>query len=485
MHLRGEFERVGNTPASQNPVDQFHPAHRADAARGTLAAAFRRAEFHREARHAAHVGGIVKHGDPGVTDQRIDCRIGFVIELDIELVGVDIRPERPANLHGLDRAPALGPAADVIHQLAQGDAEGYLEQPAMLDITGKLDRHRALRTAHPVAVVMACAAFFQDVRNGGQSQHVVDHGGLAEQAFQRGQRRLGAHFAALAFEAVEQGRFFAAHIGASAHTHFAFERRKNMRALGQSVVQLADRIGIFAADIDITLIRTDCFARDGQAFEQVERIAFHHHSVGKGGAVAFIGIADDVFLGSGRIGHGLPLDPGGETRAAAPTQARLQHFSNDRLPADGARAGQADKAAMRHVIVKIGRAGFARTGEGQPLLFRDERVLGDFADGFGAAAIEDRIDIGQSGGAETLTIDIDQRLKPMHPPAGNAVNFVALGGEGIGQLVCTQSAGEGIVGNTNKHQAFSITWARLAASSRANSSSPTRAFGPLEQRPRQ
>jgi hypothetical protein len=47
---------------------------------------------------------------------------------------------------------------------------------------------------------------------------------LAEQALQRGQRRLGAHDAALAFDGFEQRGFFAADIGAGADPHFQVER---------------------------------------------------------------------------------------------------------------------------------------------------------------------------------------------------------------------------------------------------------------------
>jgi hypothetical protein len=41
---------------------------------------------------------------------------------------------------------------------------------------------------------------------------------------QRGQRRLGAHDAALAFDGFQQRGFFAADIGAGAHPHFQVER---------------------------------------------------------------------------------------------------------------------------------------------------------------------------------------------------------------------------------------------------------------------
>ena len=420
-----------------------------------------------------------------MADQCIDRGIGFVIERHVELVGVHPRPQRSAHLHRLDRPPAGGAAADIIHQFAQGDAEGHFIQAPVLHIARDLDRHGAFRAVDAEAVIKARPAFGEDVRDGGERQHVVDHGRLAEQPFQRGQRRLGAHFAALAFEAVEQRGLLTADIGPRAHPHFAFERRDDVGALGQRRVQLADRIGIFAAAIDIALPRPDGVPGNRHAFDQLERIAFHKHPVGKGGAVAFIGIADDVFDRTGRARHGLPLDPRREPGPAATAQARGEHFFHGCLGADGARAVKARPAAGGGVIVKAGRAGLPRAGEGQALLALDEGMFGNRADRLGRGASENRVDIGQSGRAEALPIDLHQRFEPVHPPAGNPVHLVAPGRKGFGQPVGTHGAGQGIIGNLHKHQAFSITWVSAAASSRANNSSPTRALGPLEHRPRQ
>ena len=72
---------------------------------------------------------------------------------------------------------------------------------------------------------------------------------------------------------------------------------------------------------------------DGHALDEHERIAFHDHAVGVGAAVAFVGVADDVFLVARRLEHGAPLDAGGETRAAAPAQARIGDLLDDLLPA--------------------------------------------------------------------------------------------------------------------------------------------------------
>ena len=57
-----------------------------------------------------------------------------------------------------------------------------------------------------------------------------------------------------------------------------------------------DGIGIFGADIDVAVGGADRDAGNGHALDQHEGIAFHDHAVGEGAGIAFVGVADDVFL---------------------------------------------------------------------------------------------------------------------------------------------------------------------------------------------
>src|SRR5262249_3160430 len=154
--------------------------------------------------------------------------------------------------------PRARTAADIVDQLAEGDAECRLEQTAALDIAGKLDRHGAARFAHAEIAVMR-AAFAHDDRHARERQHVVDHGWLAEQADMGGQRRLGAALAALALEALEQRSLLAADIGAGpgSHLHVEIEFRAGDTApehaalarLAHGDLHRLDGMGIFRADI--------------------------------------------------------------------------------------------------------------------------------------------------------------------------------------------------------------------------------------------
>ena len=44
-------------------------------------------------------------------------------------------------------------AAEILDQFAQGDAEGLLDQAALLDVAGELERQRAARAAHAEILV--------------------------------------------------------------------------------------------------------------------------------------------------------------------------------------------------------------------------------------------------------------------------------------------------------------------------------------------
>ncbi len=206
----------------QDAVDDFHAARRTDAAGRALAAGLDRTEFHRVARHAGHVDGVVEGDDAAVAHERTDRSEGFVIERRVELRLRQVGAERAADLHRTQRAPRGRTAAEVVEQLTERDAECLFDQSAVLEVAGQLDRQRAARATHAEVAVVRRAALEND-RHRGQRNHVVDDGGLAEQALDRRQGRAVAHLGALAFEAFEQRGFLAADVGAGAHAHFELE----------------------------------------------------------------------------------------------------------------------------------------------------------------------------------------------------------------------------------------------------------------------
>ena len=132
---------------------------------------------------------------------------------------------------------------------------------------------------------------------------------------------------------------------------------------------------IFRADVDEALGGPGGDAGDRHAFDQHEGIAFHDHAVGEGGAVALVGVADDVFALGRRIEHRLPLDAGREARAAAAAQAGFGDLLDDVGGRHGDRVLQALEAAQRLVGVERQRVVDAAAREGQARLLGQERDL--------------------------------------------------------------------------------------------------------------
>src|SRR3984885_5780107 len=172
--------------AGTDLVDGLDAAGRTDAAGRALAAGFDRAEFHRKTRLFQHVDGVVEHHDAGVADQAVARGKGLIIERRVEQRTREVGAKRAADLHRTDRTAGEGAPADLIDELAERDAEGRLEQAALFDVAGKLDRHRAARTTH-AEIGIGLGATGEDEGDRRKRHHVVDHGRLAEQAFVRGE----------------------------------------------------------------------------------------------------------------------------------------------------------------------------------------------------------------------------------------------------------------------------------------------------------
>src|SRR6476661_3789458 len=271
-------------------VDQLDATRRPDAAGRALAAGFDRAKFHGEAGLAAHVHRVVEHHDAAMADQPVGRGEGFIVEGRVEQAPREIGAKRAADLHRAHRAPGPRAAADLVDELAKAHAEGRLEQAAVLDVAGELDRHGAAGASHAEIAVIG-GALAHDDRHGCERQHVVDHGGLPEQPDMGGKRRLGTDLASLAFKALQKRGLLATHIGPGADPQLKVEGVFSARNVGAEHAAFAgavdgdlhglDRLGIFGADIDVTVSGADGDAGDGHALDEHERIAFHNHAVGE------------------------------------------------------------------------------------------------------------------------------------------------------------------------------------------------------------
>ena len=211
------------------------------------------------------------------------------------------------------------------------------------------------------------------MRHGAEGDHVVDHRRLAEQPLQGRQRRLVAHHAALAFQAFQQRRLFAADVGARAAPHL---QKEPLAAARDALAQIARARGehdclaeyllgqrILGAYVDVALFCADRQARDGHPFDEREGVAFHLHAIREGARVAFVGVADDVLGRGRRLQHGLPLDAGRKGGAAATPQARLGHLLHDLRARHFQGGAQPGEATVRDVVLDAERIGHAHARE--------------------------------------------------------------------------------------------------------------------------
>src|SRR4051794_15039006 len=426
-----ECEVFAHALALDDLLDGLDAAGRADPARRALAAGFDGAEFHGETRLLAHVDAVVEHDDTAVADQAVARGEGLVVERRVEQRAREVGAQGASDLYRADRAARERAAAVVVDELAERHAEGRLEQPAVADVAGELDRHRTARATH-AEIGIGLGAFGQDEGDGGERQHVVDDGRLAEQAVMRGQWRLCAHEATTAFEAFQQRGLFAANVSAGADAHLEIEAVRGttdvraeiaaaLRSLDGRVHRL-DRVRIFAADVDVTLGRADGNAGGCHALDDEKGIAFHDHAVGEGAAVAFVGVADDELAIRFRLRDRLPLYAGREACAAAAAQAGRRHFIEDGFRAERQRAFEALVAAMGAVVIERARVDHAAAREGEAGLALEPRdLVGGPEPQQMRRVARERVEqgghIGLGHGAERDPAlrcrDLDQRLEPL------------------------------------------------------------------------
>ena len=126
--------------------------------------------------------------------------------------------------------------------------------------------------------------------------------------------------------------------------------------LGGGFFQMLERLVMeLAAQVVVGDRRTGGIAGDGHAFQHRMRIEAQDVAVLAGARLGFVGIAEDVLLHAGALGHEAPLQAGGEARAAATAQPgtldHLDHlFRRDLLFKDPAQ--RAVTAGFQIVLVR-------------------------------------------------------------------------------------------------------------------------------------
>ena len=211
--------------AATAPPDALSPRGRGRTGRTT-----RRGRRPRSAPGCRRGRPIRRRPAPRPSRASLPPRVSLEGQGHIQLVRSDEHAGGATEQHRADRLPARN-AAGQRDQLAERDAE--------IDLVDARPRHvprdaEELGPAGPRGpdAGIGRAALHEDRRDVHEGLDVVDHRRLAEQAGLNREGRLVARLAALPLDRVEQGRLFAADIGACAATKLHVEREA--RVLGRS-----------------------------------------------------------------------------------------------------------------------------------------------------------------------------------------------------------------------------------------------------------
>ena len=238
----------------------------------------------------------------------------------------DAAAHRAAGLHGFEFLVVQDAAADVVNDLAQGDAQRDFDQAGAFDLAGDGEGLGALALfgAHRGE---PCAALVNDLGDVGVGLDVVDVGRATPQAGDGREGRARARQPAFSFDGLHQGGFLAADEGPGSHANFQVEIEAAAEdVLTQQAVisrllnchaQRVDGDGVLGANVEVTLLRADGVGRDDHALDDGVRVSFQHAAVHKSAGIALVAVADEVFLIAGGLPGEGPLQPGGESGPAA------------------------------------------------------------------------------------------------------------------------------------------------------------------------
>ena len=220
--------------------------------------------------------------------------------------------------------------ADVVDEALEGRAEGHFDEAGVLDFADEREDLGA-GTFGAAGLRKPGGSAADDGRDVAPGLDVVDVGGLAPEAFLRGERRPRMGTAGKAFKRGDEGCFFAADecscalhqldVEVEATIEDVVAEQAVFACLLDGAVEAAHGQRIFGADVDDSFCGAHHVCADDHAFEQGVRVAFDLVAVHVGAGVAFVGVADDVFdVGLG-FGEEVPLVTGEEARATAATKA--------------------------------------------------------------------------------------------------------------------------------------------------------------------
>ena len=174
-------------------------------------------------------------------------------------------------------------------------------------------------------------AVAKNPRDQGVGLDVVDRGGQAPESALGGIRGADSRRAAFAFQRRQQrgllaaderpGPFLDAEIEAKIAAENALAQQSAGPALSNRLLDPLDRQGILRANIKNSLVGADGAGGDGHSLDDAIGKGLQQHAVHEGAGIAFVAVADEVFLPAGGAANGGPLQSRGKAGPAPPAQA--------------------------------------------------------------------------------------------------------------------------------------------------------------------
>src|SRR4029077_2417143 len=167
-------------------------------------------------------------------------------------------------------------------------------------------------------------AFLEDVAHPEERLDVVAQGRPPKQSYLGRKRRSLPWESALALDALEHRRFFAADIGAGTAPEVDPHVPRQPRRLDCGNLSLEDRaaLRIFIAKTRLDLLRCNSPGGDQHAFKKAVRVGLEKIAVLEGAGLALITI-DRQQPRRRLLAHEAPFAAGREARAAEPAKARM------------------------------------------------------------------------------------------------------------------------------------------------------------------
>jgi hypothetical protein len=215
--------------------------------------------------------------------------------------------------------------------------------------------------------------------------------GLPNRPLTAGKGGAGTRHAAFSLDAVDQSGLFAAN--ERPRPHLDQDLQVDARAedvvpqqvvrfgVGDGRLEPLDGQGIFGPKVHIGLRGADRIGGDGHAFDQAMRIALDNGAVHERPGIAFIGVADQVFLIAGRLPGEFPFLARWKASAASTSQSALLDHVAHRLGRHAAQNfHQRRVASPGDVLFDPSRIDQAAVGQHPASLRREERMLVEIGD---------------------------------------------------------------------------------------------------------